>query len=45
MALDLSTFAPALKQHYTDDRVENMVYQDQPALAMISKMTDYSKSL
>jgi hypothetical protein len=23
--LDLSTFAAALKQHYTNDRVENMV--------------------
>lgn len=41
MSLDLTTFAPALKEHYTSDRVENMVYQDQPLLAMLSKMTDF----
>jgi hypothetical protein len=26
MALDLTSFASALKAHYTNDRVENMVY-------------------
>jgi hypothetical protein len=26
MSLDLTSFASALKQHYTNDRVENMVY-------------------
>lgn len=37
MALDLTTFASALKQHYTSDRVENMVYKDNPLLAMMPK--------
>lgn len=27
-ALDLTSFASALKVHYTDDRVRNMVYKD-----------------
>jgi hypothetical protein len=39
--LDVSTFQAALKQHYTSDRVENMVYQDNPLLAMISKMESF----
>lgn len=38
MALDLTTFAPALKAHYTDDMVLNMVYKDNPLLAMMPKM-------
>ncbi len=38
MSLDLTSFASALKQHYTNDRVENMVYQDNPLLALMSKM-------
>lgn len=38
MALDLTSFAAALKQHYTDDMVENMVYEDNPLLALLSKM-------
>lgn len=41
MALDLSTFTPALKEHYTSDRVENMVYMDNPLLAMMPKMEDF----
>ena len=41
MALDLTSFAAALKQHYTDDRVENMVYADNPLLALISKMESF----
>ena len=41
MALDMTSFASALKQHYTADRVENMVYADNPLLAMIPKMTDF----
>jgi hypothetical protein len=41
MSLDLTTFASALKAHYTNDTVENMVYQDNPTLAMISKMEDF----
>jgi hypothetical protein len=37
MALDLTTFDKALKVLYTDQRVENMVYQDNPLLAIMSK--------
>lgn len=32
---------PILKQHYTDQRVLNMVYKNRPLLAMISKMEDF----
>lgn len=39
--LDLTSFASALKQHYTDDRVQNMVYMDNPLLAMLNKMEDF----
>ncbi len=35
--LDLTSFQAALKQHYTSDRVENMVYADNPLLAMLPK--------
>lgn len=35
------SFDAALKEHYTDDRVENMVYMDNPLLALISKMEDF----
>jgi hypothetical protein len=41
MSLDMTSFASALKVHYTDDRVENMVYNDNPLLAMIPKMTSF----
>lgn len=41
MALDLTSFASALKAHYTSDRVENMVYMDNPLLAMMPKMEDF----
>ena len=41
MALDLTTFASALKQHYTADRVENMVYKDNPLLAMLPKYEQF----
>lgn len=41
MSLDLTSFAAALKQHYTNDRIENMVYADNPLLAMLSKMEDF----
>jgi hypothetical protein len=41
MSLDLTTFASALKAHYTNDAVENMTYQDNPTLAMITKMEDF----
>jgi len=35
--LNLSNFAPALKQYYSTTRVENMVYKDHPFLAMLAK--------
>jgi hypothetical protein len=41
MSLDLTTFASALKQHYTSDRVENMVYKDNPLLAMMPKYEQF----
>lgn len=41
MALDLTSFAAALKQHYTNDRVENMVYRDNPLLAMLPKYEQF----
>ena len=34
-------FAAALKQHYTNERIENMVYKDNPFLAMISKYEQF----
>lgn len=37
MSLDLSSFDAALKQHYTADAVENMVYKDNPLLAILPK--------
>jgi hypothetical protein len=41
MALNMTTFAAALKQHYTDEKIENMVYKDNPFLAMIAKYEDF----
>lgn len=41
MALDLTSFAAALKTHYTNDRIENMVYSDNPLLAMLPKMEQF----
>ena len=41
MALNMTTFAAALKQHYTNERVENMVYKDNPFLAMVSKYEQF----
>ena len=35
--LGLTEFDAALKQHYTADRVEDMVYKDNPFLAMVPK--------
>ena len=40
-ALSATGFAAALKQHYTDERIENMVYKDNPLLAMIAKYEDF----
>lgn len=36
-SLDLTSFASALKTLYTDQRIENMVYRDNPFLAMVQK--------
>lgn len=41
MALDMNTFDAALKEHYTDDRVENLVYEDNPLLALMPKMEEF----
>jgi hypothetical protein len=41
MALNLTSFDAALKQHYTSDAVENLVYQDNPAMALMPKMEDF----
>lgn len=41
MSLDLTSFDAALKQHYTDDMVMNMVYKDNPLFAMITKMEEF----
>lgn len=41
MSLDLTSFASALKQHYTSDRVENMVYRDNPLMAMLPKYEQF----
>lgn len=37
MGLDLTSFDAALKTHYTDDRVENMVLTNNPLLALMPK--------
>ena len=39
--LDMGTFAAALKQHYTSQKIENMVYKDNPFLAMLSKYESF----
>lgn len=36
------SFASALKVHYTNDKVENMVYNDNPLLAMVPKMETFT---
>ena len=41
MSLDLTSFDAALKQHYTADRVENMVYMDNPLLALMPKYENF----
>jgi hypothetical protein len=41
MALDLTSFDAALKQHYTNDMIENLVYKDNPLLALLPKMEDF----
>lgn len=41
MSLDMTSFDAALKEHYTDQRVENMVYKDNPFMALIPKYEDF----
>jgi hypothetical protein len=41
MSLDMTTFAFALKQYYTDDAIRNMVYKNNPFFAMVPKMTEF----
>ena len=41
MALDMTSFDAALKQHYTDDRVLNLVYKDNPLLALMPKYESF----
>jgi hypothetical protein len=41
MALDLTSFAAGLKVHYTDERIENMTYLDNPLFAMVPKMEKF----
>ncbi len=41
MALDMTSFDAALKQHYTNDRIENMVYADNPLLALLPKYEQF----
>lgn len=39
--LDLTSFDPALKVRYSDARVKNMVYKNNPFLAMVPKMENF----
>lgn len=41
MALDLTSFGPALKSYYTKDKIEMMVYKDNPFLALVPKMEEF----
>lgn len=45
MALDMTSFEAALKEHYTADAVENLVYMDNPLLALIAKQEDIGGEL
>jgi hypothetical protein len=40
-SLDMSAFASALKVHYTPQRIQNMVYRDNPLLAMLPKYEQF----
>lgn len=42
MALDLTSFDAALKEHYTDQRIYNMCYSDAPLLAMLPKWEKFT---
>lgn len=37
----MDAFSAALKQHYTSQKIENMVYKDNPFLAMVSKYESF----
>lgn len=41
MALDLTSFDAALKQHYTAERVENMTYMENPLYALLPKYENF----
>lgn len=41
MSLDMTSFDAALKEHYTDQRVENMVYKDNPFFALVNKYEEF----
>lgn len=41
MALDLVSFSAALKQHYPDWKVENLVYQSNPFMALVPKYEQF----
>jgi hypothetical protein len=40
-SLDMTSFNSALKQHYTSDRIMNMVYKNNPLLALMPKMENF----
>lgn len=44
MTLDITAFADAFKQYYRPDEVQNMVYMDNPCLAMTPKDTKFGGS-
>lgn len=41
MALDLVSFSSALKQHYPDWKIENLVYQSNPFMALVPKYEQF----
>lgn len=41
MAINLTNFDPALKQYYTDNPIENLVYADNPFYAMVTKQEKF----
>ncbi len=41
MSLDLTSFDAALKSYYTDDRVQNMTYMENPFYALINKFEQF----
>lgn len=41
MSLDMTSFDAALKEYYTDEAVENMVYKNNPFLALVPKREDF----